>query len=58
MVVSVTGSIEGARLPRGNRRPAWCIAQSIGVRGAKVNNTERVLRAANPATTRAMSGAA
>ena len=37
-----TGSIAGARSLRGNSRPTACITASGGVRGAKVNSTERV----------------
>ena len=47
-----TGSIAGARSPRGNRRPTACITARAGVRGAKVNSTEPSVRAASPATAR------
>ena len=39
---SPTGSIAGARSPRGNSRPTACITARAGVRGAKVNRIERL----------------
>ena len=47
-----TGSIAGARSPRGNSRPTACITASAGVRGAKVKSTDR-LRALGQARQRA-----
>ena len=38
---SATGSMAGARSPRGNSRPTACMAASAGVRGAKVKRIER-----------------
>ena len=41
---SPTGSIAGARSPRGNRRPTACITASAGVFGAKVNSNASSVR--------------
>ena len=43
--LSATGSIAGARSPRGNSRPTACITASSGVRGAKVKSTDCSARA-------------
>ena len=52
---SPTGTMAGARSPRGKKRPAACMAESSGVRGAKVKASDTSVRAARPATTRTVS---
>ena len=49
------GAIDGARSPRGRKRPAACMSVRRTVRGATVKTTASSARAASAETTRAMS---